>query len=312
MFFEGLTILCLIIGVATIYSMVTMNPFVYSAKWSIIVIGLAAGSWFTAGGLLLMSLLVASFDNLFNGLVLFVPAVGIILLNWRTPPKVSAVHGEVLTVATVNVLVTNVNEGRMISSDLSSTDPDIIFMQEYDIHIGQGMEKFLERYDYVFMSEVGPDGIPDVVIYSKLPLENKRTHYVNERPMLLADVEHDGRVVTLVCVHTASPTTPERSEIWFEELNAYRRLFKVNTPLIVAGSFNATISHAPYRAMLKDSFLNDFTALLNTWSTQDSVPEFLHLDHILCSVDFTMVDRPVKHTGEGSDHSPVTVKVALL
>lgn len=312
LFFEGLFLICLLFGFLTVYSMVTDNPFVFSSKMSIFFVILASGSWLTGATMLLVSILLASFGYFVQGIVLALIVAAILKLNWHTPPKVIESNKAKLKISTVNVLVTNKNKGTMIGNELAQEDPDIIFIQEYDANIGQGMEVFLNKYTYCFIAEPNEEGLPDLAIYSKLPLLNRRIHYVGNRPVMLTDIEHDEQTITLINVHTMSPTDSERATTWHFEMESFRTAFNMQTPAIIAGDFNSSVSHAPFRNLLRACNLIDMTSFINTWSINSSIPDVLHLDHILTTVDFQLTSKPVKTLGEGSDHAPVTVTLALI
>lgn len=312
LFFEGLFLLCLLISFLTVYSMVTDNPFVFSSKMSLLFIILAAGSWITGIAILIIAIILTFFGYFINGILLTLIVAGILKLNWHTPPKIIEATKPTLTVSTVNVLVTNKNKGLTIGNELAQENPDIIFMQEYDAHIGQGMEVFLNEYTYCFIADKNEEGLPDLAIYSKIPLMNKRIHYISNRPVMFAEIEHEEQVVTLVNIHTMSPTDSTRSTTWHFELESLRSMLNFKTPAIIAGDFNASISHAPFRNLLRACSLTDMTSFMNTWSIHSSIPDLLHLDHILTTVDFQLNRKPVKTLGEGSDHAPTTVTLSLI
>lgn len=312
MFFTGLFILCLIIGILTLFSMLTMNQQFYTNIVSYVTVILASGSWFVMGGLTVMSIMFFVTGNYFFGIGMFFNAVLIFMVNWVNPPKIFGEQNNILTISTVNVLNENKSKGLHIGRELLEADPDIVFIQEYTPEIGAGMEPFLDRYAYCSIAEKGEDEIPDLAIYSKFPLLNSRTIYSNNRPALVSEIEYEKQFVTLVNIHTVSPTNPSRTIRWFDELEGHITMLRTNNPMIVAGDFNASVSHAPFRRLLKEANLSDFTSLLTTWGYKKSLPELLHLDHILGTRDFRLLEKPVKSTGEDSDHCPVTVKVSII
>lgn len=312
LFFDGLFLICLLFGLLTVYAMVTDNPYVFSSPLSITIVMLAAGSWFVGGFILLVSLVILCLGMFLQGVALALIVVAILKLNWHTQPRIVTNNNKPLTVSTVNVLVTNKTKGQNIGNELAQADPDIIFIQEYDANIGEGMEIFLNKYTYCFIAEVGEEGLNDLAIFSKYQLHDSRVNYVNNRPILFAEIEHEGQTVTLANIHTMSPTDSKRATVWQHELEYFRTLFNVNTPLIVAGDFNATVSHAPFRNLMRACRLTDMTSWNNTWSSHSFLPDYLHLDHVLASVDFILTEKPSKTLGEGSDHAPVTVKIAFV
>lgn len=294
--------------------MTTRSEFTYGSKASIVFVTTAAGSWGVCAGLLLSSLILVSFwgvEGLGYAFVLILDIVAILAITFKPQPKIVETDKKVLTITTANVLLTNKDKGYRLSEELKTVDPDIVIIQEYDAHIGYGMESFLNNYEYVFLADKGEDGIPDLAIFSKYEMFDKRFVYIDKRPVLLADIEYDFKTVTIGAVHTKSPTDPERTAVWLEELRYFRVAFQMNQPVIIAGDFNATVAHAPFRDVLTEAHLTDLTSGLNTWTGSNSLPEFLHLDHVLASPDWVLAEKPFKSLGEGSDHTPVTVKVFI-
>lgn len=313
MFITGLFVLTVLVVAATVFSMVTMNPFIYQSKGSPIVVVLAAGSWFTTGATVLIAIIMFISGKPIHGTILFFLAGAIVLLNLAGQSRIVKINNKpVLTLATVNVLVRNPDGGKKIGSEIAYHNPDIVFIQEYDANVGDKMEMFLKDYTYCFIADKDEEGLNDLAIYSKYPLENKRVNYVANRPVLLADIVFEEQKITIACVHTMSPTSSERTLVWFDELDCYRSLFAMSTPLIIAGDFNATMSHAPFRNLVRASNLKDTTSWNTSWSNSSALPDYLHLDHILTSVDFNLTEKATKTTGEGSDHAPLIVKLQII
>ena len=298
--------------------MTTRSELTLGSKASIVFVTLASGSWIVCGGLLVASIVTASIsgfagslDGLGYSFVLFLDIVAILAITFKQQPRILQTDKKPLIITTVNVLLTNKDKGFRIGEELKTIDPDIVIVQEYDANIGYGMSSFLDNYMYCFIAEDGEDGIPDVAIFSKHELFDKRFVYIENRPVLLADIEYEYKPVTIGAVHTKSPTDPERTTVWLEELRYFRIAFQMNQPVIIGGDFNATISHGPFRDVLTEAHLTDLTSGLNTWSSHDGIPEYLHLDHILASPDWVLTEKATKSLGLGSDHTPVTVKVVI-
>ncbi|MGB7449707.1 MAG: endonuclease/exonuclease/phosphatase family protein [Ornithinimicrobium sp.] len=119
-----------------------------------------------------------------------------------------------------------------------------------------------------------------------------------------------GRSWLLFGAHPVPPT----QATWSEELGALRdwqRARPEQTPLVMAGDFNASTAHPPYRGLqegLTDTRRRTAPGWVRTWPREYSVPAFVQLDHVLVRgwdvVDAGQVRVP------GSDHDAVWARVA--
>ena len=120
-------------------------------------------------------------------------------------------------------------------------------------------------------------------------------------------------IITIACIHTVSPVNSKRARKWVGEFEKFTQIFtKIKTPLIIAGDFNASIGHKPYRDFIKKADLKDVTLGVNTWSNKKWIPSWMHLDHILTSKQFNKHADTLVGKGYGSDHKPVTVILTIV
>ena len=125
-----------------------------------------------------------------------------------------------------------------------------------------------------------------------------------------------GQSVQLVCVHSRAPKRPwPRGTVarWRGELSMLPP--PGDTPVILAGDFNATLDHAQLRRLLRlghqDAALQAGNALIPTWRPEPrGCPALLAIDHILidprCAVRATSV-----HQLPGSDHRALYARLRL-
>lgn len=133
---------------------------------------------------------------------------------------------------------------------------------------------------------------------------------------------HDGWVVSMgdlvvVATHPQAPTEPD---LWRSDHAALLDAVRRHDPDLVLGDFNATVDHAPMRA-LADAGLRDAVELANggwqpTWPAGDrwrvlglAVPPLTQIDHVLVGPRLAAVSA---HTADlpGSDHRAVIAVVA--
>jgi endonuclease/exonuclease/phosphatase family metal-dependent hydrolase len=152
-------------------------------------------------------------------------------------------------------------------------------------------------------------------IYARFPL---REGGPAMQPSLLAQPAAllelpDGEVVELVCVHPIRPgvrrwSGPTR---WRAELGALPPPGKL--PRVLAGDFNATLDHAPFRGVLRlgyaDAAQQTGDALIPTWGLLGR-RALIPLDHVLVSAGCAVRAFSV-HAVPRSDHRAVYAEIQL-
>ena len=85
-------------------------------------------------------------------------------------------------------------------------------------------------------------------------------------------------------------------------------------PLIMAGDFNATRYHRPFRELLatrvRDAHVSRGRGFARTWPQFRRVPAFALLDHVLVSEDIAVTSVTEAHA-PGSDHRAVVAALRL-
>jgi len=161
------------------------------------------------------------------------------------------------------------------------------------------------------MAQVSAQG---TVILSAWPLRNPGevtggSHF--DQPTAQVTVPGIGDV-RIAAVHTNPPVPPPRG--WYDAVQAvgvWQRAH-ANTPLIIAGDFNASTSHPVYRkaaAGLTDAAVASPARWLPlpTWRAGSRVPPFTAIDHILVRDLHPVAWRTVAIPG--TDHLGVVAKV---
>jgi endonuclease/exonuclease/phosphatase (EEP) superfamily protein YafD len=317
----------LIVGVATLLAVSTSSRRLLTGRiTSAPLIVLATGSPYLAAALLFAAFLLGARGEsqfipvavllVLASLILTVPIDGFPRRFTKASRRgAGAVSWAPLTVTSANVLWDNREGGAGIGDEILAANPDVLVLLEYGPRVEAGLRNATDLFPYSFIAEphaCGPSVIPDVAIFSKTALTNLRTVSTAGRPLLLADTRYAERTITVAAVHTHAPTTSVFARDWLLELRELSAaISQVGNPVLVAGDFNASASHAPYRAMLAETRLTDATRSLNTWAPRPGQPAVIHLDHILVSDDWAQVGKPRTTAGHGSDHRPVIAQVVL-
>lgn len=154
-------------------------------------------------------------------------------------------------------------------------------------------------------------------IWSRLPLDGASEFDVAGLPMTRAVVQTPAGPLRLINVHTLSPVTAAGLELWPRQL---RRLGdearQPGPPMVLAGDFNATWGHRPFRRLL-DVGLADAGAQRGrpwsgTWPAGGRVVRrpALRLDHVLTSPGLVATTYAIG-SAAGSDHRSIVVDVAV-
>jgi endonuclease/exonuclease/phosphatase (EEP) superfamily protein YafD len=162
--------------------------------------------------------------------------------------------GPVVTVLTVNVAHGDADAAAIVEQ-VERSDADVLAVQELTAEeerdlTAAGIEKSLP-YSFTAALPVA-DGTG---LWSRTPLtDGTRLDGYGFVPVQ-ADTTIDGVDLTLVSFHAMSPATPRHTVKWAEDLKNMRaRMDGYTRPAIVAGDFNATWDHRPFRELATEGF----------------------------------------------------------
>jgi endonuclease/exonuclease/phosphatase (EEP) superfamily protein YafD len=228
----------------------------------------------------------------------------------RRQPKAS---GAVLRVLTVNVLHGRADADEVVAL-VRRTGADVLFLQELT-------EGVLTRLRQAGLDDLMPQNIIELRsssrgsgIYSRLLLGEGQplapAHAA--QPTAVAKLP-GGAAVELACVHPRAPLPPSPVSVarWRRELAALPP--PAELPRIVAGDFNATLDHAPFRRVLRlgyvDAAREAGNALVPTWGLEGR-PAVITIDHVLVDRRCAVLASSV-HAVTGTDHRAVYAQIRL-
>jgi endonuclease/exonuclease/phosphatase (EEP) superfamily protein YafD len=224
-------------------------------------------------------------------------------------------HGPRLRVLTANLLVGRADETEVVRL-VRATGADVVLLQELS-------ESAVARFKLAGLADLLPHEVADIrgetgggsAIRARWPL----TAGPGVEPVTLAQPAArlqlpGGGEADLISVHPRPPAptySARRVARWRRELSVVPP--PGETPLIVAGDFNATADHAQFRRLLRlgfaDAAIEAGRGLVPTWGRHGR-PGLLTLDHVL--VDARCAVRRVSvHRLPGSDHRAVFAELQL-
>jgi endonuclease/exonuclease/phosphatase (EEP) superfamily protein YafD len=262
---------------------------------------------------------------------------GVLLIRGRGARVTAGLAGTVLTAAiasralprrqppasgpALRLLTANLQLGRAAAAPLVElarrTGADVLFVQELTDEAAARLQRAgLSALLPHRITQAVADGAGGGGIYARHPLSDG----LPVPPASLAQPSArldlpSGQSVQLVCVHARPPKPWPGDAVarWRGELSILPP--PGDTPVILAGDFNATLDHAQLRRLLRlghhDAALQAGNALVSTWRPEPAgCPALLAIDHILidprCAVRATSV-----HRLPGSDHRALYARLRL-
>ncbi len=218
-----------------------------------------------------------------------------------------------LTIYSANVLA---HGGRSsdIASSIIAEDPDVVAMQEvrWAVMTELRADPRLAEYRYWSNETMGmPVG---ELIFSRYPLEDVQVRPLHSGGLVTATVVSESGPFVLSSVHTQAPAEADNVRGWHRQLDQLANLDK-SEPAILAGDFNATSDHQPFRTVLNSGWTDVHDekgcGFDTTWPIDDRVPfPVYRLDHVLVTDHFEVLDVRFGDPA-GSDHVPVITSVRL-
>lgn len=167
---------------------------------------------------------------------------------------------------------------------------------------------------YPYRSSDPKDQPSGVALWSRWPTSGTITEIHAKQPFIHTTIDSPYGSFVFHAVHVSSPVDSVGVQEWSDQLSWLASIDK-SQPTIESGDFNATASHAQFRAILGNGW-TDAAAVKGcgtdlTWPVNrgTGVPLF-RLDHVLVNNRFQVLGV---HLGDanGSDHRPVIATLRL-
>ena len=219
-----------------------------------------------------------------------------------------------ITLYTANVLFF---EGRPddIAASIAIADPDIVVLQEMRGQFASELAADPRMAGYVHRS-TDTSGAPEsTAVWSRWPIARTEIERLGSVPVAHNLIESPHGSFEVTGIHLTAPAVPANVGPWLDELSAMAT-YETASPRILAGDFNATTDHRPFREVLDRGWTDvheikgcGFDA---TWPVGRGLPfPVLRLDHVLVTGHFDVLSVDFGDPG-GSDHRPVITTVRLI
>jgi endonuclease/exonuclease/phosphatase (EEP) superfamily protein YafD len=222
----------------------------------------------------------------------------------------------VITVATANLYFRNPVPGNALEAVLSRR-PDLIAFQEVSPEVADRLRADAPPAGYRWAVLRPRWGSTGLAVLSRHPVVDEQLLSVGRQPFLRVDVDVNGTMVSLLNVHIEAPVSRAAAARWRAQLGAVREIIGSlpPRPIVVAGDFNATVDHRPFRRLLspalRDVAQQRGSRWLATWPVgRTGIPPLIQLDHVLLSSELSTTALDAWDV-PGSDHKLLVTSVGV-
>ncbi|WP_431709848.1 endonuclease/exonuclease/phosphatase family protein [Glutamicibacter uratoxydans] len=197
---------------------------------------------------------------------------------------------------------------------IGKADPDLLILVESSEQLHRKLESrgALGAFGYR-TEEVVDGGERDTVIFSKYSLKEKTRELDSTQTgwysLPVAQVQTPQGLINVAGIHIYPPVgDAKRWKQGLEAVGTWARQ-ETNTPVILAGDFNAVRAHPGFRDM-KTGFVDaDGFLPAATWPADRKISSLIGIDHILVR-DLAVAEFSV-HKVEGSDHLAISATLGV-
>lgn len=284
------------------FALVGVTPFVMLAAWPVGVLALRSRrrALFTVSAVLVVFQVLWTLED----------------ANVRPAPDLATNEAPTVRIVTANLWVENDDPTGSVE-DLLAADPDVIFLQEVEAGVDDALRLLPSLAEYEWRASsgsVGQGGGSGRVVFSRRPLRDLRVEsFADTSSIVIASLDLGGESVEIRNVHLAAPLGPALIDAWRAQLTEVAAWHAERSgAVVVAGDFNATVHHQPFRELIEIGYTDAHSArgrgIGLSWRLR-GIP-LMRLDHVLTSEELEIVAvETLPHNG--SDHRPVVVTLRL-
>lgn len=238
-----------------------------------------------------------------------------VLVPFRVPVASGSQPGTPLTVLTANLYFRSQQPAAAVEAVLSQ-DADLVVLQEVSPAVSAMLGASAQRAGYPWVVSVPRWGSTGLAVLSRHRVLGHESQRLGAQPLLHVEVEVAGRRVQLLAVHLEAPISGAAASRWRNQLDLLRKLVTSlpSGPLVLAGDFNATYDHRPFRRLLTagltDLARRHASPWLTTWPVGKLVPPLIQPDHVLASSDLVSTGLRTSYC-PGSDHKMLVASLVL-
>ncbi|WP_431795739.1 endonuclease/exonuclease/phosphatase family protein [Microbacterium enclense] len=216
---------------------------------------------------------------------------------------------------TANLLCSNSDISRL-SDEIAAEDADVVLLQEVTPEVLAVLRRSCLWSAYPHRRVAARPEYHGAATFSRFPVVHDEVLDVAGSPMLRTDLATPRGRVRVVNVHTVAPLTRGQARRWDRQMAWLGAFADADaSPVILAGDFNATGDHAPFRRLLRGGLRDAFDAVGRgsgaTWpSGHRFLPALLRLDHVVTG-DGIGVGSLRAVPSVGSDHARLVAELGI-
>jgi endonuclease/exonuclease/phosphatase (EEP) superfamily protein YafD len=216
-----------------------------------------------------------------------------------------------LRVLSFNVRKSNPNHDKVLRH-IQSTNADIIALIEVNDHWLKDFSALEETHPYI--AHFPNNHNFGLALYSRYPvIKHRRPMPTRGHPLLLAEIDYDGFLLTAVVAHPIPPMNQSGAEFFERYLTSSVNLVaELEGPVLFMGDFNASPWSHLFPSISQKTGLQDsgrgrgFQSTWNRWNPLLTTP----IDHVFHSAELQPTARSIG-PANGSDHSPILLDFAF-
>ncbi len=268
-----------------------------------------------AGGLSVLLFIWRGWRRQWRGMLLIAPAaVCALILSAQSVRATTVPAGPNDLVVMAQNLYFGQADTDALVREVRERQPDLLILPEATQEAMSRLRR--SGLDQLLPYQVGRlgAGADGTAIRSRYPLTVRDDDSLEAFGQPTVSLRWGNRDITVRAVHTQSPS-PMHSGGWRTSLVRLRDWVQqqpADTPLLLAGDFNASTAHRAYREAvdgLVDAHAATGAGYVRTWPRESIIPPFVHLDHVLVR-GLGVVDAGVFSVPD-TDHAGVWARVSL-
>ena len=231
------------------------------------------------------------------------------------PIPVGGANDGVVRIYSANVFAETADQRvNEVIAAVASEDPDVLVLQEMTGDLLAGMRNDARLSSLPHRTDAAP-GVPSgEIIWSRWPIGSVDVERVSGIDLIHATIDGPTGPFVVTAVHATAPIDDNLVGPWQRQLESIADLDASN-PRVLAGDFNATGDHRPFRTVLNAGWTDaqeekgcGFDA---TWPVDGRLPlPVMRLDHVMVSDHWRVLDLRLGEPA-GSDHLPVLTTILL-
>jgi endonuclease/exonuclease/phosphatase (EEP) superfamily protein YafD len=200
------------------------------------------------------------------------------------------------------------NGGAGMGRSIEAADADVVGLLEVSRLNGAAVRQALKAYPYRLESDDEIPWLGRTIVASRYPLRRLVGDPELASTSMFAVEVKAARPFHLFVVHTPRPWPYPAQEWTLGELRK-RLADETDTPVVLMGDFNATLSSAALEKFRRQTGYGALATVFGDWPSYAPAPFRLGIENALAGPGLTLFDRRLGRPN-GSDHRPLVFEVA--